>query len=388
MAKKRKTLTTRPQASGARLVALPDGYDAFLRDLKERIRTAQLRAALAVNRELLALYWHIGQQIVERQQAEGWGNAVIDRLGADLQTAFPGLSGFSRTNVYRMRAFYLSYHSAQPIVPQAVGQSGEGPVPHPLADIPWGHNVLLIEKLKDPAERLWYAAKTLEHGWSRAILDHQIDSDLYRRQGKAATNFARTLPPPQSDLAEQTLKNPYNFDFLTLAADAHERELQRGLMAHIRQFLLELGAGFAFVGENVPLEVGGDDFFLDLLFYHLKLRAFIVVDLKVQPFKPAFAGQMNFYLSAVDDLLRHPDDKPSIGLILCKTSNQTVAEYALRDIAKPVGISSYVTRLVESLPADLQSSLPTVAELEAELQAAPIAEPQPRPKSRHPKKSS
>jgi predicted nuclease of restriction endonuclease-like (RecB) superfamily len=354
---------------------VPAGYDAFLKDLKERIRTAQLSAALAVNREVLALYWHIGQQIVARQQAEGWGNAVIDRLGKDLQAAFPGVSGFSRPNVYRMRAFYRAY--AGTIVSQPARQIDLTVPPEPMASLPWFHNVLLIEKLKDPAERLWYAHKALEHGWTRAILDHQVDSGLYRRQGKAVTNFTRTLPPPQSDLAQQVLKDPYTFDFLTMADDAHERAVQQGLLAHIRQFLLELGAGFAFVGENVHLEVGGEDFYLDLLFYHLKLRAFLVIDLKVRPFQPEFAGKMNFDLSAVDDRLRHPDDKPSIGLILCKTSNQTVAEYALRDIAKPVGVSSYVTRLVESLPAELQTSLPTVAELEAELKAAPEA-PKPR----------
>jgi predicted nuclease of restriction endonuclease-like (RecB) superfamily len=313
--------------------------------------------------------------MVERQQTDGWGNGVIDRLGYDLQKSFPGLSGFSRTNVYRMRAFYLAYCDTPTIVPQPVGQIPEGQVPPLLAQIPWGHNVLLIEKLKDSAERLWYAAKTLEHGWSRAILDHQIDSNLYRRQGKAVANFFRTLPPPQSDLAGEVLKDPFNFDFLTLAEDACERELQKGLLAHIRQFLLELGAGFAFVGENVHLDVGGEHFYVDLLFYHLKLRAFIVVDLKTRPFKPEFAGKINFYLSAVDDRLRHPDDQPSIGITLCKTGNQAVAEYALRDITKPVGISTYVTRLVESLPPNLQPSLPTVAELEAELQAAQAPKP-------------
>jgi predicted nuclease of restriction endonuclease-like (RecB) superfamily len=239
-----------------------------------------------------------------------------------------------------------------------------------VAQIPWGHNVRLLDSVKDPAEREWYVRKTVEHGWSRAVLELQVESGLYRRQGKSATNFTRTLPPPQSDLAGQVLKDPYNFDFLTLADDAREREVQKGLLAHVRQFLLELGAGFAFVGEYVHLEVGGEDFYVDLLFYHLKLRAFLVVDLKVRPFEPEFAGKMNFYLSAVDDLLRHPDDRPSIGLILCKDGNRAVAEYALRDIAKPVGVSSYVTRLVESLPADLRGSLPTVAQLEAELQAA------------------
>lgn len=241
------------------------------------------------------------------------------------------------------------------------------------AQIPWFHNCLLLDKVKDSVEREWYIRKTTENGWSRAILDHQIDSDLYHRQGKAVTNFSSTLPPPQSELADQVLKDPYNFDFLALAEGARERELQKDLLAHIRLFLLELGAGFAFVGEKVHLEVGGEDFYIDLLFYHLKLRAFVVIDLKIRPFQPEFAGKMNFYLSAVDDMLRHPGDQPSIGMVLCKAGNLTVAEYALRDIAKPVGVSSYVTKLVESLPKELQSSLPSIADLEAELKAVKVA---------------
>ncbi len=377
MTQRRRRLPSSPPANlpvptRGRTAPLPQGYDAFLKDLKERIRAAQIKAALAVNRELLELYWHIGQSIVERQQTEGWGNSVIDRLGKDLLKAFPGLEGFSRTNVYRMRAFYLAYRDLAAIVPQAVGQLDQGQVPAPLANLPWGHNALLIEKLKDTEERLWYARKTVEHGWSRSILDHQIDTDLYRRQGKAVTNFSRTLPAPQAELAEQILKDPYNFDFLTLGDDAHERSLERGLLEHIRRFLLELGVGFAFVGSQVHLEIGGDDFYLELLFYHLRLRCFLVIDLKTRAFQPEFAGKMNFYLSAVDDLLRHPDDEPSIGLILCKTNNQVVAEYALRDVKKPVGVSSYLTRLVETLPQELQSSLPTVAELEEELRKVKV----------------
>ena len=361
MARRHHASTERPAQLPAprspRALALPPGYDAFLKDLKERIRSTQLKAAVAVNRELVLQYWKIGRDILVQQRQYGWGAKVIDRLAADLRHAFPGVQGFSPRNLKYMRAFAEAWPE-EAIVQQAAAQ------------IPWFHNCILLDKVKDPVEREWYVCKALEHGWSRAVLDHQIDSDLYRRQGKAVTNFRRTLPPEQSDLAEQILKDPYNFDFLTLADDAHERELQRGLLAHIRRFLLELGAGFAFVGENVHLEVGGEDFYIDLLFYHLKLRAFLVIDLKVRPSQPEFAGKMNFYLSAVDDLLHHPDDQPSIGLILCKAGNQVVAEYALRDIAKPVGVSSYVTRLVESLPADLQDSLPTVAELEAELQAA------------------
>ena len=229
------------------------------------------------------------------------------------------------------------------------------------------YNIVLLFKLKDSAHRLWYAQQTIANGWSRSMLLHWIESDLYSRQGKAVTNFKVTLPAPQSDLAGELVKDPYNFDFLTLRQDAAERELEQGLLDHIRKFLLELGAGFAFVGQQVHLEVDGEDFYIDLLFYHLRLRCFIVIDLKVQPFKPEFAGKMNFYLSAADDLLRHPDDKPSIGLILCRDRNRTIAEYALRDLAKPVGVARYVTKLVESLPANLRDALPSVEQLQAEL---------------------
>ena len=347
--------------------ALPQGYAELLEDLKGRVRTAQLKAARAVNRELIQLYWDIGRLIVERQEREGWGKAVIERLAEDVQKAFPGLKGFSRTNIFRMRALYLAYAKDLPIVPQPVGQLEGVNLPQAVADIPWGHNTILLEKLKTPLERLWYAQQTVQHGWSRTILEMQIQSNLYGRQGKAVTNFATTLPPPQSDLAQQTLKDPFVFDFLTLDTEARERDLEGGLLAHVQRFLLELGAGFAFVGRQVPLEIGGTDFTIDLLFYHLKLRCFIVIDLKATDFKPEYAGKMNFYLSAVDDKLRHPDDKPSIGLVLCKAHDRLIAEYALRDLVKPIGIAEWQTRLVQSLPEELRGSLPTIAELEAEL---------------------
>jgi predicted nuclease of restriction endonuclease-like (RecB) superfamily len=365
MAKKKPS---KPPSRQPKAEVAPKGYDTFLVELKERIRIAQLRAALAVNRELIELYWQTGSDIVERQKVHRWGNAVLDRLGEDLQRAFPGLSGFSRTNLYRMRAFYLAYRDAREIVPQAVGQLAESGLPHALAGIPWGHNVVLIEQVKDTAERLWYARKTVENGWSRNVLIHWIESDLYERQGKAQTNFQKTLPSLQSDLARETLKDPYTFQFLTIEGDAEEKALEEGLLAHIQKFLIELGAGFAFVGRQVRLEVGGEDFSVDLLFYHLKLRCYIVIDLKATAFKPEYAGKMNFYLSAVDDLMRHPDDRPSIGIILCKSRNRVVAEYALRDLAKPVGISSYVTRLIESLPAAFRGSLPSTEELAAKLE--------------------
>ena len=273
-----------------------------------------------------------------------------------------------------MRAFYLAYRDAREIVPQAVGQIAETCLPEAVAGIPWGHNVVLVEQVKELPARLWYARKAVENGWSRSVLVHWIESGLYERQGKSQTNFEKTLPAPQSDLARETLKDPYKFEFLTLAEEAEEKELEDGLLAHIRRFLIELGAGFAFVGQQVRLDVGGEDFYVDLLFYHLKLRSYVVIDLKTTAFKPEYAGKMNFYLSAVDDLLRHPDDKPSIGIILCKAKNRVVAEYALRDLAKPVGVSSYVTKLVESLPAAFRGSLPSPKELAAELNSAKPAD--------------
>jgi predicted nuclease of restriction endonuclease-like (RecB) superfamily len=234
--------------------------------------------------------------------------------------------------------------------------------PPAVAGLPWFHNVTIFEQVKDPAARLWYATAAKEFGWSRAVLEHQIETDAYRRKGKAVTNFERALPAPQSDLARETLKDPYSFQFLTLTEDHAEADLQRGLVAHIRKFLLELGAGFAFVGEQYHLEVGGEDFYLDLLFYHLKLRAFVAFDLKARRFAPEAAGKMNFYLSAVDDLLRHPSDAPSIGVVLCRQKNKVVAEYALRDIEKPLAVSTYVTRLVESLPEELRRELDPLEE--------------------------
>jgi predicted nuclease of restriction endonuclease-like (RecB) superfamily len=234
-----------------------------------------------------------------------------------------------------------------------------------VAKLPWGHNVRLLDMVKSPAERLWYAQETVARGWSRNVLVMQIETGLYRRQGKSQTNFSQTLPAPQSDLAQQLLKDPYDFDFLTLSRQAIEKDLEAALVEHIRNFLLELGVGFSFVGSQYPLEVGGEDFRIDLLFYHLKLRCYVVIDLKMGSFKPEYAGKMNFYLSAVDDLLRHPDDKPSIGLILCKAKNGIVAEYALRDISKPLGIAAF--HYLEQLPDDFKSTLPTVEELEAEL---------------------
>ena len=332
--------------------AVPAGYAEFLAELKQRIQTAQLGVSLAVNRELVLLYWQIGREIMARQERESWGAKVIDRLAGDLKSAFPDMKGFSPRNLKYMRAFAEAWPEEEFV--QAV-----------LAQITWYHNVALIEKLQNQEDRIWYARATVQHGWSRNVMVHQIESRLAERQGRAVTNFNRALPLPQSDLAQQVTKDPYNFDFLMLGPDAHERDLERGLLEHLRTFLLELGVGFALVGSQYRLEIGGEDFFIDLLFYHLKLRAYIVVDLKMQAFRPEFAGKMNFYLSAVNDLLRHPDDQPSVGLILCKTRDRLVAEYALRDFSKPIGISEY--QLAAALPEKLKGTLPTIEEIESEL---------------------
>ena len=348
--------------------SLPPGYGRLLEDLKDRIRRAQVRAAVAASRELIRLYWDVGREIVRRQTEEGWGKGVVNCLAADIQQAFPGIEGFSARNVRRMRAFYLAYAPEVAILPQLVAQFESGDLPQAVAEIPWGHNSVLLDKLGSPAERLWYAEKVVQHGWSRAVLVHQIELDLYGREGQAITNFSETLPPVQSDLAQQVLKDPYVFDFLTLADEARERELERNLLEHLRDFMLELGVGFAFVGSQYHLEIDEKDYYIDLLFYHLKLRAYVAIDLKVEEFKPEFAGKMNFYLSAMDDRLRHADDRPSIGIILCKARNRVTVEYALRDTRKPIGVSKY--RLTAALPKALQSSLPTIQQLEKELNAA------------------
>ena len=343
--------TRRPSSQ---TIALPPGYAPLLADLKARVRAAQVRAVLSVNRELILLYWHIGGRILRCQREEGWGAKVVDRLAKDLRAEFPEMAGFSPRNLKYMRAFAAAYADSE-FVQQVVAQ------------IPWGHNLLLLNKLKQPELREWYATKTLEHGWSRAVLSAQMQTKAHARAGKALTNFKRTLPPPQSDLAQQALKDPYTFDFLTLSAEARERELEQGLVDHIQKFLLELGVGFAFVGRQVHLEVGREDYYLDLLFYHLKLRCYVVIDLKMEPFKPEFAGKMNFYLSAVDDRMCGPQDQPTIGLLLCRDKNRITVEYALRHMTKPIGVAQWRTRLVESLPKKLQGALPSVKVLKTEL---------------------
>lgn len=327
-------------------------YAEWLATLKARIQAAQQRATLAVNRELVLLYWQIGRDILAKQSAQGWGAKVIDRLALDLRNAFPGMKGFSRANLMYARAFAEAWPDEQ-IVQQLVGQ------------LPWGHNLALLTKTKDNATRQWYAAKAIEHGWSRNVLAMQIESRLYERTGTAVTNFAERLPSPQSDLAIESLKDPYCFDFLGLGEAAQERDIEAALVQHITRFLLELGAGFAYVGRQVNINVGGDDFFIDLLFYHLKLRCYVVVELKAGAFKPEYAGQLNFYLAAVDAQMKAAQDQPTIGLLLCKQQNRLVAEYALRGITNPMGVAQY--QLLEALPESLATSLPSIEDIEREL---------------------
>lgn len=328
-----------------------DNYNVLLDRLKRRIRSAQVQAALAVNTELMLLYWNIGREILDRQKEKGWGAKVIDRLAKDLKREFPDMSGFSPRNLRYMRTFAETYPD-EVIVQRSVAQ------------LPWRHNIALLEKLQILEQRIWYAQQALENGWSRDVLVMQIESDLYTRQGGAITNFERTLPKPQSDLAQQLLKDPYNLNFLTLEKDAQERDLEKALVAHIRDFLLELGVGFSFMGSQYRLEVAGDEFFIDMLFYHVKLRCYVVIDLKMTEFKPEYSGKMNFYVSAVDDLLCHTDDQPTIGIILCRDKKKTVAEYALRNVNTPIAVTTH------RLPKQLKNDLPTVEQLEMEMDTA------------------
>jgi predicted nuclease of restriction endonuclease-like (RecB) superfamily len=334
-----------------------EDYRHLITNLKDRIQAAQIKAALAVNTQLIELYWDIGKLIAEKQQVSGWGDAVIEQIAQDLTRELGGLKGFSRSNLYNVKQWYSFYAAHGKFVQQLVGQ------------IPWGHNVLIIQKIKNPDKALWYARKTIENGWSRNVLGIQIENQLYERQAEKPQidNFSARLPAPQSELARETLKDPYIFDFLDLGEEAQERDLETALVERITHFMLELGKGFAFVGRQYHLEVGGEDFYLDLLFYHLRLHCYVVIELKAGPFKPEYAGKLNFYLTALDAQVKTPQDNPSIGLILCKDRNNIIAEYALRDIGKPIGISRY--KLGAKLPENLKTSLPTVEEVEAMLGA-------------------
>lgn len=329
----------------------PDGYELFLNELKQRINNARVRAVLAVNKELVLLYWQIGLDILKRQQAEGWGTKVVAQLAKDLKREFPAMKGFSRSNLMYMRAFAEAWPD-ESIVQAALGQ------------ITWYHNIALLEKLKDEQQRLWYARQTVLNGWSRNVLVQQVESNLYQRQGDAVTNFDRILPQPQSDLAQQIIKDPYNFSFVTVGDDPLERDLEQNLIDHIRDFLLELGTGFAFIGSQVPIMVDEKEYRMDLLLYHTHLHCYVVIDLKTKEFEPEFAGKMNFYVAAVDHQVRREGDNPTIGIILCKSKRKTTAEYALYNVSTPIAVSTH------RLPEKLQNSLPTPEQLEMELESA------------------
>lgn len=334
------------------LVPLPIDYGPWLADLKRRIQGARTRAVLAANTEQIRLYHDLGREILARQATQGWGAKVIDQLAHDLRAAFPDMKGLSPRNLMYMRDFAQAYPD-----PAIVQQ--------PAAQLPWFHIVTLITKVADPALRAWYAREAVAQGWPRDTLTLHIRNQLHTRQGAAVTNFAQRLEPAQATLATQVLKDPYHFDFLGLGDEAHERDIENALVRHITRFLLELGAGFAFVGRQFRLEVAGDEFFIDLLFYHTRLKCYVVVELKAQDFKPEQVGQLNFYLSAIDAQVKAPDDRPTIGLLLCRTQNRLVAEYALSGIAKPIGVAEY--ELVRALPSPLDTSLPSIEAIEAEL---------------------
>ena len=347
-------------------------YQEWLKAIKQKIHAKRMKVALAANGELIALYYEIGAQIVDRESRAQWGSGFIDAFSHDLRVAFPDVGGFSSKNLRYCRAFFRFYCDSA-IWQQAVAKLGDTPwegteagLSEVLANIPWGHNIQIFTKCGSVAEARFYIEQTLEQGWSRDVLAMQLKSNLYARAGKAVTNFSRTLPLPQSDLAQQTLKDPYTFDFMAMTSPYNELDVERQLIQHITQFLLELGKGFAFIGRQYHLEVAGNDYYIDLLFYHVTLKCYVVVELKNRKFIPVYAGKLNFYLSAVDTLLKRDDDQPTIGLLLCRDKNNIEVEFALRDMNKPMGVSEYT--LVETLPDNLKGALPTVEEIENDLQ--------------------
>ena len=324
-------------------------YISTLENIKKQISESRIKAALSVNAEMICLYWKIGFMILERQKESKWGDKILETLSKDLSEAFPDMKGFSKRNIFYMRRFAEIYSDFQ-FVQQAAAQ------------IPWFHNILIIQASDSTKEREFYIKETIKNGWSRNVLEMQVKSDLYNRQGKTINNFKKTLSPTQSDLVNQTLKDPYIFDFLTIGKEASEREIEKELINYITKFLLELGKGFAFLGQQYHLEVDEEDYYIDLLFYHTHLKCHVVVELKADKFKPEYAGKLNFYLSALDAKLKRDDDNPSIGLLLCQDKKGLTAEYSLRDINKPIGLANY--KITEKLPKNLKTQLPTIEELE------------------------
>ncbi len=328
-------------------------YISWINELKTLIQKTQIKASIAINKELIELYWSIGKSISQKIKNAKWGTSVIEKLSKDLKLEFPNQKGFSRSNLFSMRKFYEFYSDnnfSDENIQQLVGQ------------IPWGHNVLIITKANNINEALFYLKKTIENNWSRSVLMHQIELNFYNRQGKAITNFKHTLPAPNSELALETLKDPYKFDFLTLQEKAIEKDIEAQLVKHITSFLLELGKGFSFVGQQVPISIDNQDYYIDLLFYHIKLKCYVVIELKAIEFKAEFAGKMNLYLSAVDETLKSENENPSIGILLCKSKSKIVAEYALRGMTQPIGIAEY--DLSKAIPKQIKTELPTIEEIE------------------------
>lgn len=344
-------------------------YRNWLTILKSQIKHSQIKAALAVNSQLIQLYWELGKGIVEKQENAAWGSGFIEQLSKDLKSEFPDISGFSAKNLRYCKSFF-EYYNSSPIWQQVVAklqstenQNTNDPY-NPLSQIPWGHHILIIQKIKDVNEAYFYIKQTIENNWSRAVLEMQIESNLYERQGKAISNFKNTLPDIESDLANALLKDPYNFDFLTFGKQIKERDLEQKLIENISHFLLELGKGFAYMGRQFVVNVGGREFKTDLLFYHTKLKCYIIIELKVTEFEPEYLGKLNFYVTAINTLVKDETDKATIGILLCKTKNNVVVDFALRDINKPLGVSEFT---YTQLPQEIQQALPTVEQLTAQL---------------------
>ena len=355
-----------------KILTIDQDYSIWLKKLKTKVRLVQIKAAVKVNSELLGFYWELGQDIVDKQKNAKWGDGFLKQLNKDLSAEFPDMKGFSLRNLKYIKQWYVFYsqeikkidqNSSKVFLPQEkqIGQQ----VVAQLTQIPWGHNIVIISKCKDPKEAFFYIQKTIQNNWSRAVLTHHIESALFLREGQAITNFEVTLPAPQSDLAKEMLKDPYNFDFLRLTEKHDEKELENALVNHVTKFLLELGAGFSYIGQQYKLEISGDEFFMDLLFYHVKLHCYVVVELKAVKFKPEFAGKLNFYISAVDGFVKSEQDNPTIGILICKSKNDMVVEYALKDVHKPIGVSEYI--ITKNLPKEFKSSLPSIKEIEVEL---------------------
>ncbi len=330
-------------------------FGNWIIDLKSKIHEAQRKIAFSINSQLIELYWYIGKSIAEKQEKANWGTNFIEKVAIELKHEFPHVNGFSRRNLYAMCQWYKFYSQKYQFVPQ------------PVAQIPWSHNRLIISKVKNLEEAEFYCLKTIENAWDRDTLEIQITNNLFKKKGKVIHNFENTLPTPQSKLVEQTLKDPYSFDFLGLEEDALEKAIEDELTKHITEFLLELGKGFAFLGRQFKIEVSENDYFIDMLFYHVDLRCFVVIELKSGKFKPEYVGKLNFYLSAVDSQLKKTDDNPSIGILLCKSKDRIEVEYSLRDINKPMGISEY--RLTDAIPENFKTKLPSIEEIEIELES-------------------